>query len=158
MSRKKNQKKKSNNQDFIGYIHPANYAWLGLSTTGLSYHRRVRWQDLQKAGQKARRELWNLLTTMKDFLLIRSRSFVVNSTSTSSSSANGSVVKLVPSSYGMTRKGNKYELGAFTNTTFSGGSVRKRRGSRQYGTKFCVCGRAIGYPNWVHGKKRCYAR
>lgn len=78
-----------------------------LDTVKIYYQRRIQWQDLRKAVQNLANELKNVLITMKDFLLIRSRSFSQNSASTSTSSTSGYTVKLLPSSSGTMKKARK---------------------------------------------------
>lgn len=94
------------------------------------YYRRPIWQDLLKDARKVGDELLNLLITMKEFLLGKPGSFSQSlvSETASTSSANGSTVKLAPVSYDQTnvlekRKGSS----AYTNMTFSGGSPVKKR-------------------------------
>lgn len=138
------------NQNF-GYYFTPNATYL---------YRRVQWQDLLKDVQKVGKELLNLLITMKDLLLIRSRSFFENSTSTSTSSTSGCTVKLHPSLYDTTTTTGPLPSQGSTNTTFSGGSLTKRKGHRSSGIRpfsECVC-HSPWKLGWVHGKKRCRAR
>lgn len=92
-------------------------------------YRRVQWNDVKE-------NLLNLLTITKDFLLIKSRSFLKNSTSTSASSTSGCTVKLVPSSnVTIETQGNLFKRAGYTNTTSSGGYQINGKGRNLYGTK-----------------------
>lgn len=118
-------------------------------------YRRVRWHDVKQS-------LKTFLTIMRDFLLIRSRSFCENSIWISTSSTSGCVGKRAQWSFDTTgkvakRKGSQ----AYTNTTYSGTSSTKKRVRRSSSTKKkgkCACqnrkfkGRHAKNKCWIKGR------
>jgi len=127
-------------------------------------YRRVKWLDVLMDYGIAKVSLkhtlnfaWNALITMKDFLLIRSRSFYapsVSTTSTLPSSKTGCTDKPAPSSnVVINTTGTIPKRSGYTSTTFSGGSLAKKPVSHRSGTK-CYCGK----PNkrgWDHTLNCC---
>lgn len=110
-----------------------------ITNTPIYIYRRVIWRDVKN-------NLQNLLTIMRDFLLDKSRSFLENSDSVSSltSSTSGCMVKPAQPYTDATETPVKLKRSLeSTNMTSSDGSQVKRRGSRQYGTKFGADGKPI---------------
>jgi len=101
-----------------------------LGTIPTYLHRRITWRDVKS-------NILNTLIIMRDFLLIRSRSFLENldSVNVSTSSTNGRMVKPVQSLYGMTSVTGPLQKPEYMNTIFSDGSLVKRRGLNRYGIK-----------------------
>ena len=101
-------------------------------------YRRVLWRDVVEKWIIAHAALKQALIIMKDFLLIKHKSFYVNSVSTSGTSSNfvsGCAVKPVPSSNVIIdTRGQVKRRAGYTNTTFSDGSSRKKQVSRRSGT------------------------
>lgn len=90
----------TSNPNTWGGNQPDTYNWIT---------RKIKWRDIKRAVATAKVALRDLWTITRDFLLIRSRSFydLTPSITLSTSSTSGSTVKLLPSSYVITRKGKK---------------------------------------------------
>lgn len=115
------------------------------STTGnssVTIIRRITWLDVwtnygivKIALKDLLRKSWNLLIIMKDFLLIKSRSFSENLTSTTGSFLSGCTDKPALSYTVLMNPAKFGKSEEYTNTTFSGGLATKRKAHPWCGTR-----------------------
>lgn len=101
------------------------------SAKSFSYvYRRVMWKDVLDVAELTKKMLWSFWMIMKDFLLIRSKLLLENSTSLTTSSADGSVVKPALSSFDPTKKAARLLYLASLSTTSSAGFGTRKKGNR----------------------------